>query len=510
MSNYRIIAKNIFSNWVNIVVTAVIGFFMMPFLVHRLGDTLYGIWILIVSLTGYGVLLDFGIRSSIVKYASQYTATNDKTNLNKIFNTSLAIYSITGIILMLIAIIFAQFLPYFFNISLEHMGDAKLVFLIVCLNMAFKFPCGVFEGFLCGIQRYDITNGISIFAALLKAIAIFIFLVSGYKLVTLSLVMLATDMVANCLMVVFSFKHLPFLRLDLRSMDGQMLKSIYRFGLYSFIIIIASKLIYESDAIIIGASLSAQTITLFAIANNLTRYLRQISYGFGNVFNPAASEFEAKNEHGKIEGLVINGTKYSLLIILPIAMTLIFLGKEFISLWMGNRYAELTGTVLIILTISQVIAMAQFSSGSILYGLNKHRYLAYLLILESAVKIALSIALIRKYGIIGLAVATAIPEILVYLIVFPRYVCRVTGLPLLKYFKEAFYPPLVSVLPFVCFIYLFKIFLESFSWKTFIATIAIGLLVYGATCLVICFNERQRNAIGGVFVNAFKRVVNNV
>ncbi len=80
MSMPRIIARNICSNWANMAVSMVIGFFMMPFFVHRLGDTLYGTWTLVVSLVG-GNLLDVGVRSSVVKYVSPRQATHDRDRL---------------------------------------------------------------------------------------------------------------------------------------------------------------------------------------------------------------------------------------------------------------------------------------------------------------------------------------------------------------------------------------------------------------------------------------------
>ena len=505
MSNYRVIIKNIFSNWMSIGVSAAIGFFLMPFLVHQLDNTLYGIWVLIISLTGYGVLLDFGIRSSIVKYAAQYHATDDRESLNGVFSTGLAIYSVTGIILMLTALVFAHFLPRFFNIVPQHMHEAKLAFLFVSFSLALKFPGGVFEGFLCGIQRYDITNGIGIFGAVLKAITIVIFLSSGYGLATLGLIVMMTEIAANVLMVFFCFKYLPFLRPALKSVDRKMFKKIYRYGLYSFIIIIASKIIYESDAIIIGAFLPAEAITFYAIANNLIRYLRQISYGFGNVFSPAASELDARNELSRIQQLLTYGTKYSLLFILPVAFTLLFLGREFISIWMGSGYARTSGDVLIILTISQVIAMSQFSSGSILYGLNKHNYLAFFLFFEAIAKLVLSIALIGKHGIIGVALGTAIPEIVVYLFLLPWYITRAVRLSPITYLKEAFYPPFVNSLSFAGLLYIFKVYFQPVTWAVFILEICIAVIVYGISSFFVCFNYRQRAAISDMLVRRMRR-----
>src|SRR5208283_4036230 len=96
------------------------------------------------------------------------------------------------------------------------------------------------------------------------------------------------------------------------------------------------------------------------------------------------------------------------------------MGKVFFTLWVGARYAESSTPVLIILSVSQAAAMAQFSSGSILYGLNKHKYLSFLLIIEAVFNLAISVVLAKPLGIVGVALGTAIPDVIVNLFVLPR------------------------------------------------------------------------------------------
>ena len=47
------ILKNVSSSWFSLGVNILVGVFLSPFILHRLGDTAYGIWILIFSVTGY-------------------------------------------------------------------------------------------------------------------------------------------------------------------------------------------------------------------------------------------------------------------------------------------------------------------------------------------------------------------------------------------------------------------------------------------------------------------------
>jgi len=504
MSNSKILIKNIFSSWLGIGVNAVIGFFMMPFLVHRLSDSLYGIWTLIGSLTGYGVLLDFGIRISIVKYSSQYNATGDKKRLNELFNTSLAVYSATATAVIILGLALTPMLSHFFNIDPQHVGDARIVFIIVCVGLAFKFPAGVFEGFLNGAQRYEISNAITSVGAILKFATILIFLSEGYGLIALALVSVTMDIVTNCLMAVFCLRHFSFIRLTPKSADKKMLQDIFRFSLYSFVVVMAGKVLYQSDAIILGTFFPPQAITLFAVAGNLMNYVREISYSFAGVFSPAASDLSARSEHERLENLVIFGTKYSLLFVLPIALSLIVFGKQFFTLWVGPRYADSSTTILIVLLASQVPAMAQLASGSILFGLNKHEYLSYLLAIEAVVKVVLSVVLIKHYGLLGVALGTAIPDAIVYLTIFPRYYCKVTRVSLGRYVREALYPPLVGGIPLACLLYFFRTHFEPLSWGILLIEIGIGVIVYAVAFFFCCLNRKQRNAITWFLIDKCK------
>ena len=56
------ILRNVFSNWGGFVLSAVVNFFLAPFVVRHLGNTLYGVSVLFLALTGYLGMLDLGVR----------------------------------------------------------------------------------------------------------------------------------------------------------------------------------------------------------------------------------------------------------------------------------------------------------------------------------------------------------------------------------------------------------------------------------------------------------------
>ena len=91
------ILKNVGSSWSALAINILVGILLTPIIVHRLGDTAYGIWVLIFSITGYYGMFDLGIRSSIVRYVSKFTATKEDEGLARHINTSLFTYAVIGV-----------------------------------------------------------------------------------------------------------------------------------------------------------------------------------------------------------------------------------------------------------------------------------------------------------------------------------------------------------------------------------------------------------------------------
>src|ERR1700751_3131131 len=166
------IFKNVGSSWFSLGVNILVGIFLSPFILHRLGDTAYGIWILIFSVTGYFGLFDLGIRSSVIRYVSTYTATGDQEGLAKLINTSLATYTAIGVVAMSVTLVCSLFVERIFRIPADFLDTARMLFLMVGTAVALGFPTGIFGGILEGLQRFYFVNLTNLTSTLLRALLI--------------------------------------------------------------------------------------------------------------------------------------------------------------------------------------------------------------------------------------------------------------------------------------------------------------------------------------------------
>jgi O-antigen/teichoic acid export membrane protein len=71
-------------NTLYLVATALISVLIMPFVVHSLGDRLYGIWALAAAVISYYNVLELGLSSAVGRFVAGALGSGDKQQLNRV------------------------------------------------------------------------------------------------------------------------------------------------------------------------------------------------------------------------------------------------------------------------------------------------------------------------------------------------------------------------------------------------------------------------------------------
>ncbi|OPY61755.1 MAG: putative membrane protein EpsK [Pelotomaculum sp. PtaU1.Bin065] len=487
------LVKNVISNWLAYFVNIVISFFMMPFIIKSLGDTRYGIWVLIGSLTGYLGLFDLGIATSIHKYVAEYYSKKDNKSLNSFISTSYVAYLLIGVVVFLVTIFLAINFNRFFLSASNLIPETRLVMVIVGFNIAIGFPLGVLGGIVRGLQRFDINSLVETVAFVVKSFLVIIMLKAGYGLVALAVISLVTTVIAHVWRAIYAYFIYPELKISFSFFQKSFLKKIFKYSIFSFVLAVATKIIFYTDSIVIGVFLSSAAITYYSIGGRLVEYIRQVILEMIGVILPTASSFDAQNDKDKIRKLLIAGTKYSMIVFIPFAAFLFVMGKDFIALWMGAQYVDRTISVLFILLFSQFFAVSQIASGTILLGVNKHRFLALLSMVEALVNLILSLVLVRKMGIVGVAIGTAIPLIVNNFIILPVYVCKVLGVPVVEYVKKSMVSPLLVMVPLIGLLYFMQKIVANPGWILLGLEFMISWLFFMVIVWRFCLSKLERD-----------------
>lgn len=245
------VLRNVGSNGLALAINVLVGVFLSPFILHRLGDTAFGIWVLIFSIAGYYGLFDLGIRSSIVRYVSRARANNDWEDASCVISTSLFSYSCIGIFALLVTATLSLFMGKFHSISPPFQATARWLLIMVGSAVSLGFPLGVFGGVLEALQRFELQSSINIASTLIRALLIVLALTHGYGLLTIAFITVMLPILSSVLRALITFRLIP-VRLGPAYVRRSTFRQIANYSGFSFIAIVSGRLRFKSDEIIIG------------------------------------------------------------------------------------------------------------------------------------------------------------------------------------------------------------------------------------------------------------------
>ncbi len=472
------IIKNVTSSWFALGVSILVGIFLSPFILHRLGNTAYGAWILVFSVTGYYGLFDLGIRSSVIRYVSTYTATSDTEGVSRLINTALAVYTVIGVAAMAATLVLSGFLGSLFRMPHDFLPTARVLFLMVGTAVSLGFPAGVFNGILEGLNRFYFVNVTNLISTLVRALLIVVALHFGYGLLWVAFISVTLPLLGTAVRAVIVLRLLP-LRFGWRYVDRKAFSEIARYSGISFILMIAYKLRFKTDEVLISTLVSVAAVTFFSIGDRLVDYTGEVVSSLAQIFIPMSGHSDAKGDRAELRNILVVGNRACSLVVLPITATLIILGKSVITAWVGGAYARRCYPVMLTLLIPSTFIFAQAASSRILYGMARHRSLAWVTGMEATANIILSVVLIRPFGIVGDALGTAIPLTCTALFFLPRHLCRVLEIRLATFLREAYLLPLLLCMPTVVVLLVMRRWFFARTYLEVGLQIVLSLIPYG-------------------------------
>ncbi len=433
MSLGRKISRNITANYFGVIGQIIIAFFLSPFLVHTLGDTRYGIWTIVAALSGYMSLLDLGIASALTRYVAQYHHKNDALKINEIINSSLFLFLAIAFAIMALSPLVAYGMVNMLSFDIQMVDIVSTLVIIVSFDVSIFVIAGIFRGAFGGFQRFDIINIARISSMLYKSLAFYLFLSEDYGLLAMGYISIS----ANLLTVLFYYwrikKSYSFIQFNYKFINKNNISIVFHYSKFVFIAMLAQQFLYYSSSFVISYYISVAAVTYYTIPWTLSEYVKQLCIAISRTYTPAFSELESADNHAGIYHHYILGTKIVLIISNLLCIGILILGYAFISIWMGEKYAEVASPLLPIMLITLYFFTPQLISYALLKSLNKHQQYSNMSILVSVLSLILSIILAQTHGLTGVALGSAIPQIIFFGIFTPYYTSKIINTSYKKY-----------------------------------------------------------------------------
>ena len=475
--------KNVAGSWFGLAANMVVGFLLTPFILHRLGNTAFGLWVLMSSFTGYYGMLDLGLRNAIIRYVARYRATDETHELAKVISTGVFAYSCVAALAIVISLVAAANVQTWFKLSPGDADMAHTLLLVVGIGTAVGMPIALFGGVLEGLQRFALVGAVQAVGTLIRAVVIVAGLSAGHGIVFVGAATVCVNLATAAVLMWAALGICSQKLLHWSYVSRSTFSAMSAFGLVTFWIGIAYVFRFQLDSMVVAACISVPAVTFFAGGGKLVTYATDIVQALAQVFTPMSSALHATGSMDGLRRVLILGNRYSAFVAFPISAILLLIGSRFIQAWLGPQYVS-SQSVLAILIVPTALYLAQATSPKILYGMARHKTLAVVLFAEGLANLILSVTLARPYGINGVALGTAIPLFCTAVFFLPIHLCKVLHVRLRDFLFDSFGYPILLTVPVALAVRLLDMRLPSRSWRELLEIVSLASLVYGVELLV--------------------------
>jgi len=444
--------KNIGSNWVRNIVTAAFGLVTLPYIYKQIGAP-SNIWVVINDWTGTLMLLALGIPMAASKIFSSAVAKGDTDELNEAVSASAVLYlMVAGAALVVGAVLFFSFDASYVQPRVaadfpDQVGAARSAFALVVVFIALNFLAQLPIGVMIGHQDFVTANIISTSGVVVKLGLVLTVLLIEPTIVTLAVItvgVLVGELIAGLMVV---RRKYPRVKISLSDVRRSQLKKIVSFSLWVLLLNLGIKLCFFIDGIVLGAFGEFSDPYQYRSANHLMVMLIEFLVAIGAVALPRVAHLQVKGDDDGIRTVYLQWTKVAFSLTLMAGLYLMVLGPAFLSAWMGPEFEATAGNVLIVLMGSSLLFMPiRGVSIGVLMGLGKAKAPGLIFLGMGILNLILSLILVFPLGIMGVALGTAIPNV-IFAVLVSKLVCMEIGLPYGDFLKHVCGKALIGVVP---------------------------------------------------------------
>ncbi|MFY9845896.1 MAG: flippase [Terriglobales bacterium] len=388
--------------------TAGAGYLFKIYLARVLGPDALGIYALGMTIVGFfGLFNGFGLPQAAVRFVAAYSATKQWGRLHGFLRRALGLLGIGNVVLAVIMLASGPWLAR----SLYH-APALLPYLHLFVVM---LVLGAFSNFLgqllAGYKDVALRTVITNFIGSPLNIVFGIVLISlGFGLRGYLLAQVASAFLVLLLLLAAAWWLTPKSAKQAPHEAIPMEREVFRFSAAAFGVSFLEFVLGQSDKILLGMFLDARQVGIYSVAATLVVFVPVALQSANQIFSPTIADLHARGEHALLGRLFQTLTKWILGLTLPLAFVMIIFSKPLMRLF-GVAF-EPGWLALSLGTVGQLVNAGVGSVGYLLLMSGNQARLIRVQLVMAVFMIAVSIGLVRPFGIAGVALAAAMTNAL--------------------------------------------------------------------------------------------------
>lgn len=445
----------------SVVIKQGLNLALLPVLIFHLGIEPFGLYMMLVGLQEVAQLLDLGFGNAAVQMLASLHAQAECPEATRqrraLLTLAHGLFAALGGVTLLGGLALWPVFPDWFGVSPTLADSARLALVLMSLEAALMLYLSYFRALLlshCQHQWSNWADTVYHIAGIGGGLA----LVSlGFGLPGLLAARLAGAGIKLAIIMVQALRLEPT---ALRPGGGFCLQTFHRLSRltgHAMAVNISVIVSHKIDTLVIGAFLGVSWVAYYEMAFRLPGSALQlcvrISEGVFPLFarlmapasQPGASSLQADRQKARLVFLrmsALNG-----FLIAAMLLALVFYYPDLFRLFSAGRMV--LGPSLAVLAVSVPIIWSgalQIPACYFLYTANRRRYLTISSLLAALANVAISLALVKPLGIVGVALGTLIPQLIQHQASLIAESCRELGISLRDYLAAVHGPTLTLLL----------------------------------------------------------------
>lgn len=479
-----------------IILNALYGLFITPYIVGQLGTSEYGVYKTISSLSSSLMILDLGIGSTVMRFVAKYKAEKKEEYIPNFLAMSLLQASaLCGIILAIGVCVFFMIEPtYSSSFSQSEIQKSKLLFCILLVNMIFHVFENVANGIITGHNRFAFGNGIKVLRLLFRMLLITEVLAVYCSSVALVIIDLAITLIFLLAEILYIVKCLH-VKPKYTHWDKLLFLDSGKYTMWMFLTSIAAQVNNNLDNVIIGALSGPNLVAVYSMGLVIFSMYNSLSTSVSGVMLPTVTNIleDERESEKKLHTLIVKVGRVQFLLLGAAVVGFACIGKDFVNVWLGNGYDDVY-IITLILMLPSLFELCVNICLSILRAKNQLGFRTIVLFSSTILNATITILLVKYWSYIGAALGTATSFIVGNLIVMNYYYYKKFHLPMLKIYKQIFSGIWLCLAVSGAILFFASKHIYG-DWKAIIINICIFCIVYAISLLTFGLTPEEKKRI---------------
>ena len=479
-------------------------------MIQKLGKNEYGLYNTVASTISMLAILNLGFSSGYIRYYSVYKKADDKESIKKLNGLFIKIFVVIGLVALLCGLYIAYHLELVFKdgLSQDEYVLARILMIILTLNLAVSFPMSVFSSIISAHERFVVLKLVGVLKTVFGPLVTIPLLLYGFRSVAIVCVTVAFSLIADIIYVYYVLFVLRE-RFKWSGHDKGLLKKLSIYTSFIAINMVIDQINWNIDKLVLARYKGTVSVAIYSVGYTLNNFYNMVSTAVSSVFTPLVhgivNEYKDQSERQReaLTNIFTKVGRVQLLILGLFSTGLVLFGKQFIAVWAGNGFDEAYYVVLL-LAIPATIPLIQNVGIEIQRAMDKHKFRSIAYLIMALINLIVSIYFCQLWGPIGCAIGTGASMIIANGIIMNIYYNKYCNINVLSFWKEIIHILPGIVIPFIGFMILTHFIPVVNSYMSIVPWIGVYTVIYILSIWLLSMNSYEKDIVLRFF-KRFKR-----